>query len=56
MYIWHLDQVDTYISLHNFDYESTFALIAVPTYVVGSKRFRPDVQKPRQMENAVRDI
>ena len=26
------------------------------TYVVGSKSFRPDIQKPRQMENAVRDI
>ena len=25
-------------------------------YVVGSNIFRPDVQKPRQMENAVRDI
>ena len=25
-------------------------------YVVGSKSFRPDVQKSRQMENAVRDI
>ena len=25
-------------------------------YVVWSKSFRPDVQKPRQMENAVRDI
>ena len=25
-------------------------------YVVGSKRFRPDIQKPHQMENAVRDI
>ena len=25
-------------------------------YVVGSKRFRPDIQKPRQMENAVKDI
>ena len=25
-------------------------------YVVGSKIFRPDIQKPRQMENAVRDI
>ena len=24
-------------------------------YVVGSKSFRPDIQKPRQMENAVRD-
>ena len=26
------------------------------TYVVGFKSFRPDIQKPRQMENAVRDI
>ena len=26
------------------------------TYVVGSKSFRPNIQKPRQMENAVRDI
>ena len=25
-------------------------------YAVGSKSFRPDIQKPRQMENAVRDI
>ena len=25
-------------------------------YVVGPKSFRPDIQKPRQMENAVRDI
>ena len=25
-------------------------------YVVGSKSFGPDIQKPRQMENAVRDI
>ena len=24
-------------------------------YVVRSKRFRPDIQKPRHMENAVRD-
>ena len=24
-------------------------------YVVGSKSFRPDIQKPRQMANAVRD-
>ena len=28
----------------------------MPDYVVGSKSFRPDIQKPRQMENAVRDI
>ena len=25
-------------------------------YVVGSKSFRPDIQKPRLMKNAVRDI
>jgi hypothetical protein len=25
-------------------------------YVVGSKNFRPDIQKLSQMENAVRDI
>ena len=26
------------------------------TYVVESKIFRPDIQKPRETENAVRDI
>ena len=26
------------------------------SYLVGSKSFRPDIQKPLQMENAVRDI
>ena len=25
-------------------------------YEGGSKSFRPDIQKPRQMENAARDI
>ena len=25
-------------------------------YVIGSKSFRPDIKKPRQMENTVRDI
>ena len=25
-------------------------------YLVGSESFRPDIQKPRQMENAVMDI
>ena len=29
---------------------------APATYEVGAKSFRPDIQKPRQMENAVRDI
>ena len=27
-----------------------------PYYVAGSKSFRPDIQKPRQMENAERYI
>ena len=31
-------------------------IVAQESYVVGSKSFRPDIQKPRQMENAVRDI
>ena len=30
--------------------------IVLLLYVVGSKSFRSDIQKPRQMENAVRDI
>ena len=25
-------------------------------YIVGYKSFQPDIQKPHQMENAVRDI
>ena len=33
-----------------------FNIKASATYVVGSKSFRSDIQKPRQMENAVRDI
>ena len=32
------------------------AVILSRTYVVGSKSFRPDIQKPRQMVDAVRDI
>ena len=28
----------------------------VNKYVVGSKSYPPDIQKPRQMENAMRDI
>ena len=39
--------------------ESHFAIIWYDDhdkYVVGSKSFLPDIQKPGQMENAVRDI
>jgi len=32
------------------------ALSGILTYVGGSIRFRPDVQRPRQMQNALRDI
>ena len=33
-----------------------YIYIYIYTHVVGSKCFWPDIQKPRQMENAVRDI
>ena len=33
-----------------------YVLTGFVTYVAGSKSSRPDIQKPRQMENAVRDI
>ena len=34
----------------------TIVVLHPSQYVVGSKSFRTDIQKPRQMENAVRDI
>ena len=46
--IFHLNRRDNF-SLISLVYKIT-------TYVVGSKGFRPDIQKPRQMENAVRVI
>ena len=42
---------DTYIKRYSF-----YPAQNVSYYVVGSKSFRPDIQKPCQMENAVRDI
>ena len=42
-----------YASSHKF---KICVYIYTYTYVVGSKSFRPDIQKPRQIENAVRDI
>ena len=33
-----------------------YVCVYVCIYVVGSKSFRPDIQKPGQMENAVWDI
>ena len=46
-------------TLRCFLYDKQNLLKQVPhkvIHAVGSKSFRPDVQKPRQMENAVRDI
>ena len=38
-----------------FKIDTSFSTMSL-FYVVGSKSFRPDIQKPRQMESAVRDI
>ena len=35
---------------------TNYTIIVLNLYVVGSKHFWSDIQKPRQMENAVRDI
>ena len=43
-------------SLHRILYRPSSVISHDPYYLVGSKSFRPDIQKPRQMENAVRDI
>ena len=40
-----------YVFVESHKFSNFFAV-----YVVGSKSFRRDIQKPRQMENAVRDI
>ena len=44
---------------HIHEINTTYARSALPTtnmYVVWSKSFRPDIQNPRQMENALKDI
>ena len=48
----------TYVYTHIYTYAHIYMDTYVYTYmyVVGSESFRPDIQKPRQMENAVRDI
>jgi hypothetical protein len=43
------------VSYYN-DFTVCRLLVTSGRYVVGSKGFRPNIQKPRQMENAVRDI
>ena len=43
-----------YIYTHTHTYTNIY--IQIHTYVVGSKSFRPDIQKLSQMENAARDI
>ena len=42
--------------LQNFLFLEQINAILSYKYVVGYKLFRLDIQKPRQMENAVRDI
>jgi hypothetical protein len=41
---------------NNFKFDTTGIQINKTNYLVGSRSFRPDIQKPRQMENAARDI
>ena len=45
------DKKNTLVSIRKIYLKMQFT-----TYVVGSKSFRPDIEKPRQMENAVKDI
>jgi hypothetical protein len=47
-----VQNVCNHVSNHTVSYLQYYNL----AYVVGSKIFRPDIQKPRQTENAVRDI
>ena len=41
---------------YKFLFDIVWTVYYFTIYVVGSKIFRPDIQKPRQMENAVKDI
>jgi hypothetical protein len=41
---------------NNFKFDTTGIRINKTNYLVGSRSFRSDIQKPRQMENAARDI
>ena len=43
-------------NIYTFISIAAITLLTQNRYVVGSKSFRPDIQKPCQMENAVRDI
>jgi hypothetical protein len=52
-------QITTQYEILSFSCRITKLIIQTHTqimYVVGSKSFRPDTQKPRRMGNAVRDI
>ena len=51
-----LPYVPVYLSVCKEQLDSKLMDFHEIWYVVGSKSFRPDIQKPRQMENAVRDI
>jgi hypothetical protein len=47
-----------YVCMNLFVYVNKYICkyVFIYMYAVGSKRFRPDIQKPRQMEKAVREI
>ena len=44
------------ILYNSTNYCTILTLLITFNYVAGSSRFRHDIQKPRQMENAVRDM
>ena len=48
--------INLQICVHNLQIWDYLHRCCIDMYVVGSKSFRPDIKKPRQMENAVRDI
>ena len=48
--------VDLNATSNYLRYELMRCFTEKATYIVGYKSFRPDIQKPHQMENAVRDI
>ena len=45
-----------YVGIQHMHTDLIWYLLERERYVAGSKNFRPDIQKPRQMEKAVRDI
>ena len=50
---WSLEHIE---SKFQFQFDIVWILYHFAIYAVGSKCFRPDIQKQRQTENAVSDI